>query len=135
MLRTSSYSPLQVCDHPCLSELSERSHPLAATGEAGGEAGEAGATPTPEPAAASGVAAAGVVSGAGGDEEGEAKLGLDKLLAGSAKLAMLDCMLQVGRRCLQLLVQVAVRSWYCCSCVEVPLLLAGCSRGPRGFAC
>ena len=72
-----------MCDHPCLSELSERAHQLPAAAETEGEAA-AGDGAIPSPAAAP-VA----------PEEEEGKMGLEKLLGGSAKLAMLDRMLKV----------------------------------------
>lgn len=103
-MRPPNSPPGQVCDHPCLSELSER-HPAPAPA-AEGEGGEAGAPTAVDPAdAGASPAAAGAAApaaapptpGAGGEEEG-GKLGLEKLLAGSAKLAMLDRMLQVRGR-------------------------------------
>ena len=90
---------LQVCDHPSLSELAERSPPQHAA-EAVAEGGEGGSVPAAEPAALPLEAAAppGTAAGVGGGtaEEEDGKLTLDKLLSGSAKLAMLDRMLQVG---------------------------------------
>lgn len=98
-LRNVATELRNVCCHPSLSEWAERPGGAAAQGGGAEQQPAAAAAPAATAAlAAAGAASVALASVAGGahhtEGEGGARLGAERLVQGSAKLSLLDCMLR-----------------------------------------